>query len=69
MSFTTSPIEIMPISRPSLTTGRWRRRRSVISAMHSSRLWPGATLNTGELMTSRTAVSFEERPRSTILRE
>ena len=68
MSFTKSPMEMRPISLPLSITGRWRNLFSVISAMHSSFVWVGPTYMTGEVMTSRTGVSFDERPMRMIFR-
>ena len=62
------PIEIIPTSSPSSTTGAWRMRRSVISAMPSSTVVSGVKMMTGDDMTSRTNVKRERRPSTAIRR-
>src|SRR6185312_5556461 len=52
----TSPIVTIPPRTPSSTTGRWRIRRSVISAAHSSILVLELHVVTGVVITSATVV-------------
>src|SRR5438105_4037380 len=47
---TKSPMLTMPRSRPSATTGKWRMRRLVISAIKSPTLSPGSQVTTVRVM-------------------
>jgi uncharacterized protein len=67
-AFTRSPIDTRPMRRSSSSTGRWRRRPSVMRAMQVATLSSGAAVWTGALITSRTRVSREARPRRMTLR-
>src|SRR5580704_15815329 len=51
---TKSPMLTMPRSRPSATTGKWRIRRLVISAIKSPTLSPGSQVTTLRVMISST---------------
>src|SRR5262245_1162590 len=65
---TTSPIEIMPPSLPPSTTGRWRTRCSVISAMSSASVSRGAHVLTDAVMNSLTGLSSALGPPSATAR-
>src|SRR5436190_5411843 len=51
---TRSPMLTMPHSRPSATTGKWRMRRLVISAINSPTVSPGSQVATSRVMISST---------------
>src|SRR5262245_13171442 len=68
VNLTTSPIETMPTTIPSSTTGRCLILRSVITAMHSSIDVSGVTTTSGDDITSRTAIVSSSRRSSAIRR-
>ena len=68
MSSIKSRIEIMPTTRSPSTTGRWRMRFWLISAMHSRVRVEGVTVSTSGVISSATSTSFELRPCSATLR-
>src|SRR5882724_11431668 len=59
IQLTRSPMETMPTTFSSSTTGRWRTRLAVMILMHSSIVSCGVTYFTGLVMISLTGVSFE----------
>src|SRR6516162_5891410 len=59
---TISPMLTMPQSRPFRTTGKWRMRRLVISAISSSMLWVGSQVMTGRVITSATVSDKRPEP-------
>jgi hypothetical protein len=68
IQWTRSPIDTIATTFVPSTTGRWRQRLSVMYCMHSSTVLFSPTVWTLLDMTSRTFISFEERPTRTTLR-
>ena len=55
----------MPSSTPSLSTGRWRMRRSVIRAINPTMLSSGAQVTTSWVISSLTRISSAAAAKST----
>ena len=67
-SLTTSPIETMPTSASSSTTGMWRKRPCVIVCMRSSSVVVSWHVTTLRVMASEAGVDSAASPRSAMLR-
>jgi hypothetical protein len=58
-------MDTTPTTAPASSTGRWRKRPSVIICMHACAVSSRPTVATSAVMMSRTGVVAEDRPSST----